>query len=154
MTQQFNYLKFKITSKKKIKTHIVLNRILRTSYNNFIQLKAQKALEQRRLFAILLATPVLRAKMKKRGGTREERNRRAIRKVLVAGMIPMHDNFQLKARALFKDFMMASADRYEKLRSMQVFSAKIIRVQTAFRRRQSSKSTKRALLNDLWDRFV
>ena len=50
--------------------------------------------------------------------------------------------------------MFKTADHYEKLTHMQVFSRKIVHSQNVFRRRQSSKRAKRALLNDLWDRFI
>ena len=77
--------------------HLALNRIVRTSYNNFIELRAAKARESKRLFAILLVTSIVRAKMKKWGTTPRERERRVCRKVLVVGTQPMHDNYKLKA---------------------------------------------------------
>ena len=143
MLRQLNMLKFKIESKRKTKTHIVLNRILRTCYNNFLELKALKARQRRRLFAILLVTTITRAKMKQWGTTREERDRRCYRKVLAVGTQPMHDLFKLKAEELVRRFMIESADRYEKLSYMKTFCGRIILVQNAYRRRQRSKKTKR-----------
>ena len=92
--------------------------------------------------------------MKQWGQSAAERERRLCRKVFTVATQPMHDNYKLKAFSLIKDFMYVSADRYEKLSYMKTFSSRIILVQNAYRRRCASKKTKRALLNDLWDRFV
>ena len=80
-------------SKRLMSIHVVLNRAVRKAHSDFVALKEHKEREKRRLFAIMLVSSIFRAKMKMRGGNKEERGRRKVRDCLNLGALAKIDNF-------------------------------------------------------------
>ena len=80
-------------SKRLMSIHVVLNRAVRKAHSDFVALKEHKEREKRRLFAIMLVCSIFRAKMKMRGGNKEERGRRKVKDCLNIGALAMIDNF-------------------------------------------------------------
>ena len=68
--------------------------------------------------------------------------------------MPLHNQFELNAIDLFENFMIQSADRNQKLGSMNYFIRNLIFIQRSYRKMRQSRQIKRELLNDLWDKFI
>ena len=68
--------------------------------------------------------------------------------------MPLHNQFELNATDLFENFMIQSADRNQKLGSMNYFIRNLIFIQRSYRKMRQSRQIKRELLNDLWDKFI
>ena len=72
--------------------HIVLNYAIRKSFKDFVALKEYKDKMTRRLLASFCVIMVVRASMKKRGGTFIERERRKTKHALTFGHLSLIDN--------------------------------------------------------------
>ena len=128
MLKTLKELQTRHQSKRMMSIHLVLNKVMRKSFRDFVELKEHKEREKRRLFSTLLITMIFRAKMKMRGGSAEERARRKVRLCLQFGNLSLIDNCKQKAMEVVGHFMHQSADRYQKFSCMRTFSSRIILV--------------------------
>ena len=128
MLKTLKELQTRHQSKRMMSIHLVLNKVMRKSFRDFVELKEHKEREKRRLFSTLLITMIFRAKMKMRGGSADERERRKVRLCLQFGNLSLIDNCKQKAMEVVKHFMYESADRYQKFSCMRTFSSRIILV--------------------------
>ena len=96
----------------------------------------------------------MKANMKRRGATLEERTRRIFRRSLIAGTAGMHTQGQNQAKDTLKRFLEKSAGQYEMCSTLKRWFRLLCYVQNAYRRRKSIKLTKRELLDKLWDDFI
>ena len=92
MLKTLKELQHRHRSKRLMSIHITLNRAVRKVHSDFIALKEHKEREKKRLFAIMLVCSIFRAKMKMRGGTKEERGRRKVRDCLNISALVKIDN--------------------------------------------------------------
>ena len=114
LLDNLNELKFKINSKKLVKTHIVTNKIVRTLYSKYIALKAQRVREHKAALASVIIFMKWVVHTKKFGGSCVERERRVCRKALIAGTSVSQITTKEKAQNVFIQFMRKSADQYQR----------------------------------------
>ena len=127
MLKEHKKLKYKHDYVKKLKTYITFNKTVRKLYNDYIELRKKKSRENQRLFAVIMLIVTIRVNMKRFGPTFADRYERNLKKSILAGTAAMCEPVKFRAQALFKDFMVKSADRFEKLRHVKIFIGGLIR---------------------------